>query len=786
MVATLGGLLQEYRIPLPLSVEEFRRGYRYANWKTNEQNLRLNRGGEVLSVTPYYHETYGAGTFTHTLYRLGSRLPAWVAKMAPASALVLDEKTWATYPYLRTTITIDVHTISVNGNVTETNALGLTEEDQLRRTVRVLDIVCGKVAKEDYSPDLDPTLVKSVKTGRGPFRPGWQEHVNPIMTTYKLVNASCKYVVVAAVVDAVVVFVLRQTRSEAALIATLCSYWGVSSKVEKLVAASMAEIAGLDACVTGVDDDQSLQMAGSETSIDSDEEDESPRFYEAEVEWGFEEEDLDSVAAADTAIDDESIPQSILSMAADKLSTSGRASYLCGICQADSRDTLASVFCVTCGEAFCDSCNQQWHNTPRLRSHKQQQQHNKGASGSATTPRKLVMNTAVSPAKGLSVQNSPVHRAALIEEVRRMHAGDIVDPTAPVDIQVAEAVLAMCDFNRPQNAPFYDAKQLHILNTLQQAVDGLAAARASELPELPVSDACEMSAELVRRMVELYRDVVDVVVRHNNSTQRSSRPDLYGTRGDKCLLWSEDVRSLYESCEEVTQLRTNIPAQLEHVKLTALSHNQKLCFWLNVYNALLMHACLVMGVPKTIIKRISLMKRAAYTIDKMTFSALDIEHAVLRGESHRPVLAGLLPVHRFRPKDPRTVAMLERPEPLVSFALATAAVSGPLLRVYQAASIREELETATREYLLAAVGFQHKKIILPKVLGWYARDFSHDARSLLEWVASKLPAEGNEMLMRRVAACGKRPSRSYASATYDWNFRYLIGGDIRAETPATL
>jgi hypothetical protein len=63
------------------------------------------QGGQLLTTSTFYDERYGEGTFSHSVYRLGDRLPDWVTKLVPANALVIDEKTWATFPYLRTVMT---------------------------------------------------------------------------------------------------------------------------------------------------------------------------------------------------------------------------------------------------------------------------------------------------------------------------------------------------------------------------------------------------------------------------------------------------------------------------------------------------------------------------------------------------------------------------------------------------------------------------------------------------------------------------------------------------------
>ena len=96
------------------------------------------------------------------------------------------------------------------------------------------------------------------------------------------------------------------------------------------------------------------------------------------------------------------------------------------------------------------------------------------------------------------------------------------------------------------------------------------------------------------------------------------------------------------------------------------------------------------------------------------------------------------------------------------------------LRVYTALNVEAELEQACRDYLMAAVGVNKKKTItIPKVLQWYARDFSHDAESLIEWIAAKLPQE------KRIAfdECTKKSSKGVrhrmSVQPYDSTFRYL-------------
>lgn len=100
------------------------------------------------------------------------------------------------------------------------------------------------------------------------------------------------------------------------------------------------------------------------------------------------------------------------------------------------------------------------------------------------------------------------------------------------------------------------------------------------------------------------------------------------------------------------------------------------------------------------------------------------------------------------------------------------------LRVYTVMNVETELEQACRDYLMAAVVVNNKKaIMIPKILHWYARDFSHDAESLIEWIAAKLPQEKraafDECTKKRSRKSGKGVRHRMSVQPYDWTFRYL-------------
>ncbi|CAM6098589.1 unnamed protein product [Calypogeia fissa] len=213
--------ITEMRVPLPMTVKEFKKGQRYANWKTNEANTTEGQGGQLLATAPHFDEIWGHGVFTHNLYRLGDRLPDWVTRLVPANALVIDEKSWITYPYCRSVHTvpffqklkIEIITLHADDDGSTENILQLGEAELAMRKVDMVDIALDKVQKRDYKAELDPLLISSNKSGRGPLKNGWQKDStqHPMMCAYKLVKAEA-------------------------------NYWGVQSRAEKLMLSGIRQI----------------------------------------------------------------------------------------------------------------------------------------------------------------------------------------------------------------------------------------------------------------------------------------------------------------------------------------------------------------------------------------------------------------------------------------------------------------------------------------------------------------------------------------------------------------
>ncbi|EGC37270.1 hypothetical protein DICPUDRAFT_150195 [Dictyostelium purpureum] len=194
-------LIKEFRVILPLTVEEYRVGQLYSVAKTSSQETSNGEGVEVLVNEPY-KEPEHEGQYTHKIYHLGARLPGWIRAIIPSSALKLEEKAWNAYPYCKTVLkspflgdnfTFIIESRHAQDNAATENIHNLSEKDLKKREITVIDI--SKKVEKDYKPEEDPTLVRSEKANRGPLEEEkWRESTEmPIMTCYKLVTVEFKW-----------------------------------------------------------------------------------------------------------------------------------------------------------------------------------------------------------------------------------------------------------------------------------------------------------------------------------------------------------------------------------------------------------------------------------------------------------------------------------------------------------------------------------------------------------------------------------------------------------------
>ncbi|KAA8528567.1 hypothetical protein F0562_035922 [Nyssa sinensis] len=216
-------------------------------------------------------------------------------------------------------------------------------------------------------------------------------------------------------------------------------------------------------------------------------------------------------------------------------------------------------------------------------------------------------------------------------------------------------------------------------------------------------------------------------------------------------------------------------AKLASVDLKGLTHQEKLAFWINIYNSCMMNAFLEYGIPQSPEMVVALMQKATINVGEHLLNAITIEHFILRLPYHSKYTFA-----KNTKNDEMTARSrfgLELSEPLVTFALSCGSWSSPAVRVYTASQVENELEAAKRDYLQAAVGISTTKKLLaiPKLLDWYLLDFAKDMESLLDWICLQLPSElGKEAIRCLERGNGDPPSQLVPVMPYEFSFRYLV------------
>uniref|UniRef100_A0A673K2B9 Membrane-associated phosphatidylinositol transfer protein 2-like n=1 Tax=Sinocyclocheilus rhinocerous TaxID=307959 RepID=A0A673K2B9_9TELE len=201
-------LIKEYRIPMPMSVEEYRIAQLYMiQKKSREESEGEGSGVEILENRPYRDGPGGSGQYTHKVYHIGQHIPSWFRSILPKAALRVEEESWNAYPYTRTRYTcpfvekfsIDIETYYKPDTGCQNDVFNMSSAEKRQRDIDPIDIVNEFIAPHEYLAEEDPKLYKSYKTQRGPLSDDWIVEINnnpgkmPVMCAYKLCKVEFRY-----------------------------------------------------------------------------------------------------------------------------------------------------------------------------------------------------------------------------------------------------------------------------------------------------------------------------------------------------------------------------------------------------------------------------------------------------------------------------------------------------------------------------------------------------------------------------------------------------------------
>ncbi|XP_035546001.1 uncharacterized protein LOC109021620 isoform X3 [Juglans regia] len=212
---------------------------------------------------------------------------------------------------------------------------------------------------------------------------------------------------------------------------------------------------------------------------------------------------------------------------------------------------------------------------------------------------------------------------------------------------------------------------------------------------------------------------------------------------------------------------------LQTVDLRILTNQQKLAFWINMYNACIMHGFLQYGAPSTPHKLLAIMNKATLNVGGNIINAQAIEHFILRKAA-----SSSMKEDDGKEGIVRELFGIESMDPNVIFALCCGTRSSPAVRIYTADGVVAELEKSKLDYLQASIVVTNtKRIAFPELLLQNMLDFAVDTDSFVEWVCQQLPTSGSLRKSMvdcfRGHSCGKI-SNMVEKIPCDLEFQYLL------------
>ncbi|XP_051564483.1 uncharacterized protein LOC127447042 isoform X2 [Myxocyprinus asiaticus] len=267
-----------------------------------------------------------------------------------------------------------------------------------------------------------------------------------------------------------------------------------------------------------------------------------------------------------------------------------------------------------------------------------------------------------------------------------------------------------------------------------------AALNSGETAACSPIKACDLSEALRNQILKLYSDHL--------------------SKDGKTVDYKAMSQSLYfeRYCE--------LAVKLQRVELLSLSREEKLAFFINIYNSLVIHGNLHLGFPKNLWQRYRFFNYVSYLIGGEVFTLQDIENGVLRG--NRKGVAQLL--KPFSKNDPRLQVALPDVEPLIHFALNCGAKGCPPIKTYTPQDIDSQLCAAAEAFLENDDGCMidsgRREVKLSQIFKWYKADFGGTDEKLLNWVFDHMGASRKKRSLQALMSQG---NTKVSYLPYDWS-----------------
>jgi GH15 family glucan-1,4-alpha-glucosidase len=224
-------------------------------------------------------------------------------------------------------------------------------------------------------------------------------------------------------------------------------------------------------------------------------------------------------------------------------------------------------------------------------------------------------------------------------------------------------------------------------------------------------------------------------------------------------------RVAYERMQtsELYQRYVNLSYSLKNMDLDLLrTREEKLAFWINLYNVIVIHAVIELGIRDSVKEVWHFFTRVHYQIGGLLFSPEDIEHGILRGNRRPPYSL----FRKFAANDPRLTYRVETLDPRLHFAQVCASSSCPPIEVYTPENLEEAFTIAGRTFINAGgavLDRANRRISLSRIFKWYASDFGATQAERLRFIAPYFYDKQDRKFIEEHAE-----SLSVTYQEYDW------------------
>lgn len=175
-------------------------------------------------------------------------------------------------------------------------------------------------------------------------------------------------------------------------------------------------------------------------------------------------------------------------------------------------------------------------------------------------------------------------------------------------------------------------------------------------------------------------------------------------------------------------------AQLKNLDLNSLrTQDARLAFWINLYNALVVHGIIALNVENTVREVRRFFETVAYQVGGYQFSLDEIEHGILRRNQKKHFFAR----KPFGSQDDRQAFMVYQVDPRIHFTLVCGSKSCPPIGTYQEEKIEQQLSLAATSFINSdnvLMDVNKQELQLSKIFDWYGKDFG-SRTDLLHFIA---------------------------------------------------